>query len=151
MKKKIILIVTAIIIAIFIIKTFIPTEKDCVKKSIESLKNAVEKKNKIETLKYIDETYKDKNNMTSEQLINIIDEFSAQCDSIKISISNLKINIDSTGAQNTIFASCSLGLKIFARQAGDRILVFGGIIKPAPVRAYFKKCGDHYKVYYAEY
>lgn len=151
MKKKIILIVIAIVIAIFILKTLIPNEKDCVKKSIESLKSAVEKEDKIETLKYIDETYKDRNNMTYEQLIMIIDNLSAQVDSIKISISSLKINIDSTDAQNTIFASCSLGLKIFARQAGDRVLVFGGIIKPAPVRAYFKKYEDHYKVYSAEY
>lgn len=151
MKKRIILIVIAIIIAVFIIKMLIPTEKGRVKKDLKSLENAFEKQNKTELLKYIDETYKDRNNMTYEQLVMAIDNFFGQVESIKVSMSGIKINIDSTNNQNTIFASCSSGLKILAQYEGDKVLIFGGVIKPAPVRAYFKKSDKHYRVYYAEY
>jgi len=151
MKKKIILILIAIIIVIFVLKSLILSEEDRVKKDINSLKNSVEKEDKMGVLKYINGGYLDKNNITYEELITTMDELFEQADSIKILMSRMKIRIDSVNKVETIFASCSLGLKVFAKYEGEKVMVFGSIIKPRSARAYFKKSGEHYKIYSAEY
>jgi hypothetical protein len=115
-----------------------------------SLRNAVEKENKIEMLKYLDRSYEDMYGMIYEEFVTTVDNFFEQFDTIKVSMSGLEINIDSTKA-NVIFASCSLGLKVFAKYEGDKVIVFGGVIKPSPVRAFLKKSNKHYKIYRAEY
>jgi hypothetical protein len=49
------------------------------------------------------------------------------------------------------FASCSLGLRVLARYEGERVLVFGGVVHPTPVRAFFRKAGKNYILYHAIY
>ena len=89
--------------------------------------------------------------MTYATFVDIIDKLANEFDSIKVSMSGLKVFIDSTNQQGTIFAHCSLGLKLFARYQGDRTLLYGGIIKPASVKAWFKKVKEYYQVYDARY
>jgi hypothetical protein len=72
-------------------------------------------------------------------------------DSIKVQMSGLQLSIDSVTEENIVFASCSLGLRVTARYEGERMLAFGGIIKPNPVKGYFRKSGKYYMVYRAEY
>lgn len=151
MKKKLFLIILTIVVCVLIVKSLPPTEEEHIKKDIESLKDAIEMEDKIKTFSYIDESYQDMDNLTYEELKSNIDEFFADFDSIKVLTSGIKIKIDSIDAQKTIFASCSLGLKVFARYGEDRIILYGGIIKPAAVRACLKKSETQYKIYFAEY
>lgn len=148
--KKITLIIIGVVIGIIIVK-LIPNEKDRLKRNIYSLRDAVEREEKTVVLQYIDEAYLDPYNTAYEELITSIDDFFRAFDSIRVVMSGLKVKIDSTDAQKTVFASCSLGLRVFARYEGERVLVFGGIIKPDPIRAYFKKSEEHYRIYAAEY
>ena len=131
-------------------KFFLITEKNRLAADIKQLKKAVEKENRAQTLTYIDGTFRDRNNMTYQELINTIDELFKDGDSIKILLSDMKISIDST-TNNNIFASCSLGIRVFAKYEGENTIVFGGVIKPAPARGYFKKSSNHYRLYSAEY
>jgi uncharacterized membrane protein YvbJ len=151
MKKKLILIAIIIFIAAYIIVKCLPNEQARVKQDINAFAKAVEQENKTVVLLYIDETYTDNHGMDYEVFVNNLAHLFNTADSIRVKITGLEINIDSIDAQNIIFASCSLGLKVFARYEGERTLVFGGFVKPNPVRAFFKKRGDHYKVYSAEY
>lgn len=148
--KKILFIAIGVIIVIVIVK-LIPNEKDRLKRDIKALRTAVEREEKMTVLQFIDETYLDRYNTSYEELVTSIDDFFRTFDSIKVVMSGLKVKIDSTDTKKTIFASCSLGLRILARYEGERALVFGGIIKPDPVRAFFKKSEEHYKIYSAEY
>jgi len=151
MKKKLILIAIVIVIALYIIIKSMPNEEARIKQDINAFAAAVEQENKRGVLLYIDETYLDNHGMDYEVLVNDLANLFNTADSIRVKITGLKINIDSTNAQNVIFASCSLGLKIFARYQGDRVLIFGGLVRPNPVRALFKKTAEHYRVCYAAY
>jgi uncharacterized membrane protein YvbJ len=153
-KKLVILIVVVIVIALYIIVKCLPNEQARVKQDIKAFAKAVEQENKRDVLSYIDEMYIDNHGVDYEVFVNNLAHFFNTADSIRVKITGLEINIDSTDAQNIIFASCSLGLKIFARYQGDRVLIFGGLVKPNPVRAFFKKpdeINNRYKVYTAEY
>jgi uncharacterized membrane protein YvbJ len=150
--KKIIILALVIIVTIILtIVKCMPKEQDRVRQDLEAFIKAVEQENKYEMLLYIDDTYTDNHSTEFQQFTSNIDNLFDIADSIQINITGLKITIDSINTHNDIFASCSLGLKIFARYQGDRALVFGGLVKPNPVRACFKKVGEHYQVYYAEY
>ena len=151
MKKKLLIIAIVIVIALYIMIKSMPNEKARIKQDINTFATAVEQENKRDVLLYIDKMYNDNHGMDYEVFVNNLANLFTTADTIRVKITGLKINIDSTNAQNVIFASCSLGLKIFARYQGDRALVFGGLIKPNTVRAYFKKAGERYRVYYAEY
>lgn len=151
MKKIIILVLIIIIVSIYIIVKCMPNERDRVKQDITAFTKAVEQENKPEMLLYIDKNYSDNHANEYQQFISNIDNLFDMADSIRIHITGLKIIIDSTDAQSIVFASCSLGLKVFAKYQGDRALVFGGLVKPNPVRALFKKINGHYRVYYAAY
>ncbi|MGB3477799.1 MAG: hypothetical protein WBB67_01420 [bacterium] len=153
-KKLVILIVVVIVIALYIIVKCLPNEQARVKQDINAFAKAVEQENKRDVLSYIDEMYIDNHGVDYEVFVNNLAHLFNTADSIRVKITGLEINIDSADAQNIIFASCSLGLKIFARYQGDRVLIFGGFVKPNPVRAFFKKTDEtnnHYKVYTAEY
>ena len=149
--KKIIIVIAIIIVVLVIIKVFLPNEKKLVARDIMSLKKAVEREDKTGILEYLDDSYRDKHNITYEQMVNAIDEFFLQVDSIQIFMSGMKISIDSIDDQNNRYASCSLELKILATIEGEKVLVYGGVFKPEPVRALFKKSDKHYRIYYAEY
>jgi uncharacterized membrane protein YvbJ len=149
--KKIIIIVAIVIVTSIIITVFLPNEKKLVARDIRSLKNAVEKEDRIGILEYLDESYMDKHSIAYEQLVSAIDEFFAQVDSIQIFMSGMKISIDSVDDDNNTYASCSLGLRVLANLEGEKSIVFGGIFQPEPVRASFKKRDKHYRIYYAEY
>jgi hypothetical protein len=148
--KKIVPIVIALVVIILIWQVY-PTEKKRLKRDISALKEAVEKENAERVMEYIDPLYVDMSGMVHSELVESISEFFAQVDSIRVQMSGVKMSIDSTDKDNTIFASCSLGLRVVARYEGDRVLAFGGIIKPSPVKAYFRNSDQHYKVYKAEY
>jgi hypothetical protein len=151
MKKKIVLAIIAIAIIAFIIVKVIPRETDRVKKDVMALKQAVEQENVIAAHKYIDSTYTDNHSLTYHDLTNAVSELFSQFDACQVSMSGLKICIDSTDQKGTKWASCSLGLKIFARYGDDKVLVYGGIVKPSPVKAWLRKSTTHYKVISAEY
>jgi len=151
MVKRIITALIGLLLLIIIVRTLLPSEKRRFKKDIMELKGAVEQERYDTALKYIDQSYNDESGLTYEEIVNKIDRLFSSFDSIKVIISGLKLSIDSIGQDKTFYASCSLGLKVFARYQGDKILLFGGIIKPAPVRAWFKKVHTCYKVYNAQY
>lgn len=150
MKKKLVGLAIVVVIIVVVIKS-IPNEKKRLANDIKSLAKAVEKEDKNSVLEYLDNNYKDKNGLTRENLIKTIDDFFNEVDSINISISGMKIKIDSINSTKSIFATCSLGLKVFAKYGTDKVIVFGSIIHPASVRGYFKKSSEVYKLYSAEY
>lgn len=150
MKKEIIILATIIVITGLVIKS-IPNEKKRLANDIKLLKKAVEKEDKIGTLLYLDSAYKDKRGVNYENLTATIDDFFKDFDAIKISMNNIKIKIDSITSAKTTFATCSLGLKVFAQYGTDKVIVFGSVIHPTSVRAYFKKNTFRYKLYSAEY
>ncbi|MCK4940966.1 hypothetical protein KAS45_02635 [candidate division WOR-3 bacterium] len=148
--KKIVPVVIVLVVVILIWQLY-PTETKKLKRDILILKKAVEKENTERVMELIDLLYIDMSGMVYSELVGSISQFFAQVDSIRVQMSGMRLSIDSTDKDNTIFASCSLGLRVVARYEGERILAFGGIIKPSPVKAYFRKSDQYYKVYKAEY
>jgi hypothetical protein len=149
---KRILIILIIAAVLFVVLMFLlPTEKGRFKRNIRSFQKAVEQENTHEALRYISAEYRDRNGMDHSTFAMIVQNLAAEFDSMNVSISGLKVFIDSTDDQGIIFASCSLGLRLFARYQGERTLLCGGIVKPASVRAWFKKTTDQYQVYDATY
>lgn len=128
-----------------------PDEKKLVQKDITALKEAVEQKNADEALYYIARDYSDAAGLTYDRFVDIINNITTQFDDINISIKNLTVRIDSIKDDNTYFASCSLGLRVTARLQEERVLLYGGLVKPTPVRARVRKTDHHYQVYQAEY
>ena len=151
MKKRIFLIVLTVILCVAVIKLWPASEEERVKKDIEAIKEAVEKKDTTMLFSYIDKSYSDKDFASFNELETGIKDFFAAFDSISIVMSNIKINIDSVDVQQTVYATCSLGLKVFAEYEGDKVILYGGIVKPAPVQVYLKKAEGHYKIYRAVY
>ena len=148
--KKIVPVVIVLVVVILIWQLY-PTETKKLKRDILILNKAVEKENTERVMELIDPLYIDMSGMVYSELVGSISQFFAQVDSIRVQMSGMKLSIDSTDKDNTTFASCSLGLRVVARYEGDRVLAFGGIIKPGPVKAYFRKSDQYYKVYKAEY
>jgi hypothetical protein len=148
--KKIVPVVIVLVVVVLIWQLY-PTETKKLKRDILILKQAVEKENTERVMELIDPLYIDMSGMVYSELVGSISQFFAQVDSIRVQMSGMRLSIDSTDKDNTIFASCSLGLRVVARYEGERVLAFGGIIKPGPVKAYFRKSDQHYKVYKAEY
>jgi hypothetical protein len=148
---KRILPVVVIVIVVIVIWQVYPTEKKGLKGDILTLKDAVEKEDAERVMEYIHPEYLDVSGMAHSELVETISQFFAQVDSIRVQMRSMKLSIDSTDEDKTIFASCSLGLRVIAQFEGERVLAFGGIVKPGPVKAYFKKSDTHYKVYKAEY
>lgn len=150
MKKKL-LIVSLVVIIVIIVWLFYPTEERLMKSDINNLKNAVENESIEGVSTYIDVQYEDSNALTRDQLIDAMVRFFTEVDSIKVQMRGLKVWIDSTAADNTIFGRCSLGVRVLARYEGERVLAFGGIVKPSTVQARLRKTDNTYEVYYAEY
>ncbi len=154
MMKKI-LIAAAIIIVIicvyFVIQALTLSEEERAEKHIKALAAAVEREQRDLVLNYIDSTYLDQRNMNYGQFISMIDEFFASLHDISVQIHNLEVTIDSVHADTAFFANCSLGLRVTAWHEEDRVLIFGGLVKPTPVRAYLKRTDTYYKLYDAEY
>jgi len=144
-------IVLMVIICAVIVVLVAPNEKKRLANDIRALKNAVEKENKTLTLAYIDNAYLDKKGLNYSGFTQIIDNLIRETDSISISMSGMKLKIDSVTSSKTIFASCSLGLRIFAKSGGDKVLIYGGVIQPAGVKGFFKKTSKNYRLYSAEY
>jgi len=149
--KKRLLIVPLVIILMIIVWLFYPTEERRMKNDIKNLKNAVEKESIEIVGAYLDIQYRDNNDLTHDQLKEAMGRFFAEVDSINVQMKSLKVWIDSTAADNTIFGRCSLGVRVLARFEGERVLAFGGIVKPSTVQAKLRKTDDTYRVYYAEY
>jgi hypothetical protein len=150
MKKKFLLAI-AVVVALLLVWLLYPTEERRLKNDIKQLRKAVENESIEKVGAYIDVQYRDNNELTRDELIEAIDRFFAEVDSISVQMKGLKVIIDSTTDDNTVFASCSLGVRVLARYGGERVLAFGGIVKPGSVKARMKKTEDTYEVYYAEY
>lgn len=148
--KKVIIVPLLVVIAI-IVWLFYPTEERRLKNDIRKLRKAVESESIEEVSAYIDVRYSDNRELRCDELIDAIRRFFAEVDSISVQMKGLKVIIDSTADDNTVFASCSLGVRVLAMYEGDRVLAFGGMVKPGTVKARLKKEVDIYRVYYAEY
>ncbi|MBE0433746.1 hypothetical protein IBX73_09830 [candidate division WOR-3 bacterium] len=150
MKKAIWLVIAGLLIAALVWVLY-PTEQRKLKSEIGSLRRAVERESTDEVIKRIDPAYEDAHGLTHAGLVPVIEQFFAGVDSINVQMSGLKVTIDSVGRDKTIFASCSLGVRLLARFEGERVLAFGGIVRPGTVRAWFHKTGPEYLIYRAEY
>uniref|UniRef100_A0A7V0Z441 Uncharacterized protein n=1 Tax=candidate division WOR-3 bacterium TaxID=2052148 RepID=A0A7V0Z441_UNCW3 len=152
MKKifKIVVIFAALIIIVFMIVRLLPNEKRNLIRDINNLKNAVEKEDINKTFDYFDKDYLDHHALNFNDFRSLVEEFFKSADSINIMMSGLKVWIDST-KNNTIFAHCSLGLRVIARYENEKVLVFGGVIQPSPVKGFFRKQKNYYRIYAAEY
>jgi hypothetical protein len=152
MKKNLKILATfaILIILVFIIVRLLPNEKRNLIRDINNLKDAVENEDINKTLDYFDKDYFDQHSLNFNDFYSMVEEFFKSVDSINIMMLGLKVWIDST-RNNTIFAHCSLGLRVIARYENEKALVFGGVIQPASVKGYFKKQKDHYRIYAAEY
>ena len=151
MVKKILVIILCVTAFCVILVILLPTEKKRFKRDIMSFKKAVEQENTREAIGFIAPDYRDRKGMTYPTFADMIERFATEFDSMNASMSGLKVFIDSTDEQGVLFAHCSLGLKLFARYQGDRTLLYGGIVRPASVRAWFRKMSDQYQVYDATY
>jgi uncharacterized membrane protein YvbJ len=149
MKK--ILVVIGILIVVIVIWQVYPTEKKRLRRDINALEQAFENEDTAGLVGYIDPSYQEMGGLSYSEIIETIAQFFAQVDSIKVQMNGLQLSIDSVTEENIVFASCSLGLRVTARYEGERMLAFGGIIKPNPVKGYFRKSGKYYMVYRAEY
>ena len=149
MKK--ILVVVGIVFVVIVIWKLYPTEEKRLRSDISRLEKAFENENTVEVTGYIDTSYQDLGGLTYNEITETIERFFLEVDSIKVQMSNLELSIDSVTEENVVFASCSVGLRILARYEGERVLAFGGMIKPSPVRAYFRKSSQYYRVYKASY
>ncbi|HEX7320401.1 MAG TPA: hypothetical protein VF399_08610 [bacterium] len=149
--KKYLTLALALIIAVVLIILLMPNEKKKLTRDIRALEQAVEHKNKTLAFNYISASYDDPKGLNYDGLMQIIENMFSYSSSIEINLSNLKPSIDSTGPSRVIFASCSLGLRVFAVVDSQKVLLYGGVIQPSPVRAYFKKITGKYELYSAEY
>lgn len=150
MIKKIVAAALLAIITIVIIVRSIPREEDRVKHDINTFKTAVEKEERQTVINFFDPGFTDNHAQTYEIIMNEVQNLFDQFDSISIVMTGMQVTIDSSSAAG-IFASCSLGLKVFARYGSDRVILYGGVIRPAAVRAYLIKHNSHYTVYQAIY
>ncbi len=149
--KKIVSIVLAAVIVAALVWIFFPTEKKKLRSDIRAIERALENESADDLVGFLDLEYLDTNSMTRDDLVGVVRNFFAQVDSIRVQTSGLKVSIDSAVKGRSIFAQCSLGVRVLARYEGERVLAFGGIVQPSPVRARFRKSEGKYKVYYAEY
>ncbi|UCF71489.1 MAG: hypothetical protein JSW49_04245 [candidate division WOR-3 bacterium] len=149
--KKVFWAVPLIVIMVVLFLIWFPTEERMLKSDIHSLRKAVESESVDRVMEYIDLQYLDDDNLTRDDITALIGQFFMEVDSIRVQIGRIELEIDSTSKDKTIFASCSLGVRVLARYEGERVLAYGGLVRPGTVRASFKKTGDKYKIYYAKY
>jgi hypothetical protein len=150
MKRYLALALVFIIVAVLII-LLMPNEKKRLTRDIRTLEQAVEHRNKTLTAQYISISYLDAKGLDYKGLMQIIENMFLNSSSIEINLNHLKPSIDSTDPSRAIFASCSLGLRVFAVVDSQKVLLYGGVIQSSPVRAYFKKVSGKYELYSAEY
>jgi hypothetical protein len=149
--KNYLTLALAIVVAVVLIIILMPSEKKRLAHDIRVLEHAVENKNKSLALQYISDSYNDPKGLNRDGLVQIIENIFLNSISIEINLSNLKPSIDSTDPSRAVFASCSLGLRVFAVVDSQKVLLYGGVIQPSPVRAFFKKVSGRYELYSAEY
>lgn len=142
------LAVPAIVIFVWL---FYPTEARRLRSDILSLRRAVEDESVERVVEYLDLGYGDVHDLTYDEIVTVLERFFEEVDSIRVQTSNLEVSIDSAAGGGTVFARCSLGLRVVARYEGERVLAFGGLVKPSAVRAWFRKVDGKYKVYRTEY
>ncbi len=147
---RIVIIIIVIVFVIFFTIKIWPNEKKNLIRDINNFKNAVEKEDIKTALNYIDKDYFDKHHLDFKGLNSTINEFFGAADSINIMMSGLKVWIDSI-SNKTIYAHCSLGLRVIAKYENEKVLVFGGVIQPTSVKGYFRKQRENYKIYSADY
>ncbi len=143
------LVITVILIVIIL--RLLPDEKNILRRDIKAFKKAVEQEDRTAIFQYIDPYYEDEQGLDYEHLIAIIDGLLGNGDSLNIMLSGLRVKIDSVVEPKIIYASCSLGLRVIAKYENEKVLVYGGVIQPGSVRAYFRKQKDYYRVYRAKY
>ncbi len=150
-KKTLLFILFIIIFIVAVIFILSPNEKRRIRHDLNALKTAVESKNINEALLYVSRDYYDQHHNDFESfsysLQHLVDNF----DSIKVTLTGIKVTVDSVDSSKIVFAACSMGMKVFARYENEKTLLFGGIVKPASVKAYFKKSNRNYQIYHARY
>jgi hypothetical protein len=151
MVKRILVILFSAAVLFIALLLLVPTEKDRFKEDVKAFAGAVEQEDIPAAMTYISPEYQDGNGLIYESFSGIIENMANQFEKIEVHISGLKVYIDSTDAQGVFYAHCSLGLKLFAHYQGEKTLVYGGVVRPSPVRAWFKKSIDHYQLYTAIY
>jgi hypothetical protein len=150
MKKNAVIVVIVVIITVIILLKCAPNEKKNVVRDLKALAKNVEQENKPGVLGYFDPGYADPSGMNYENLSSLLDNLFKEADSIHVALSEFKVFIDSSRGPS-VFARCSLAVRVWANYGPDKVLLFGGVIKPAPVLARLKRSGETYRVYSAAY
>lgn len=150
MKKIVVIAVIAVIITVIILIKCLPNEKQRVVADLKVLAKSVEQENKPGVLGYFDPGYADSSGMNYENLSSLLDNLFKEADSIHVALSDFKVFIDSSRGP-AVCARCSLAVRVWANYGSDKVLLFGGVIKPGPVLARLKKEGKTYRVYSAQY
>ena len=150
MKKIAMVTVIILLITVIILIKCAPNEKKNAARDLKALAKSVQNESRAGTLLYLDPEYRDSTGLVYPDLVSLLIGFYADADSIHVSLSDFKVFIDSIRGKQ-VWARCSLAVKIWAKFGPDQALVFGGVIKGAPVMAYLRKNGETYKVYSAQY
>jgi hypothetical protein len=150
MKKYIIVGIIIFFVVVLLTVKFAPTEKDKVARDIKALARNVQNESRAGTLLYLDPEYRDSTGLVYPDLISMLMNLYVEGDSIHVALSDMKVWIDSSRSERA-WARCSLDVKVWAKFGPDQALVFGGVIKGAPVMAYLRKNGETYRVYSAIY
>ena len=149
--KRAFIVTFGVIVVAVVAWRFWPTEARKLRAEIRSLRRAVERESAPEVMARIDPAYADVHGLDRDGIAAVIEQFFAGVDSVSVQLSGLKVRVDSVGRDRTVFASCSLGVRVLARFEGERVLAFGGIVRPGTVRAWFRKAGPGYRIFRAEY
>lgn len=150
MRTRIFIATAAVLALAAAIIYALPSEKKRLVRDIKRLGKAVEEERRADVLAGVDTGYADAQGAQFEGLASALDELFGNADSIRVTLARMKPVIDSTRS-GTIYAHCSLGLRVTAHYAGDPVIVYGSIVQPTPVVGYFRRRGCDYRLYSAEY
>jgi hypothetical protein len=150
MKKYVAIAAIVVIITVIILLKCLPNEKKNVVRDLKTLAKNVEQEDKPRVLDHFDPGYADSSGMNYENLSSLLDNLFKEADSIHVALSEFKVYLDSSRG-SAVFARCSLGVRVWANYGSDKVLLFGGVIKPSPVLAYLTKTEETYRVYSASY
>ena len=144
MNKKIVVIIVAVIAAIFLITKIIPmlgSDTEKIRKVIHQAKSATEKENLFKCMSYISTDYRDRHDNSKGNLLRIGKSAFNTYDDILIVMEDVKINIiDKTNATANIIASGQ------SRRVGEQKARYLFDTERVKFDVTFKKEGNNWRV-----